>query len=238
MENKTNLFKAIIAVMAEVKGVEKNMDVGSGKNTYKGVADKDVKQVIGEAMEKHGLAILPIEIVPKIQIDRWEEKTDYGLKQKQSVLTEVSTKYLLVHESGENIEIAGYGHGIDTQDKSAGKATTYALKNTLLYTFLVPTGKIDDTDNEHSDNHSVPGSNTSALPPNRPATTSKYKSSINPPLTQDEAYMKAEKAIIDEEDKDRLESFKKFVDDHKILSEEQKKSLNEMIVNRLSGEPF
>ena len=31
-------------------------------------------------------------------------------------------------------------------DKSAGKATTYALKYALLYLFMVPTGKIDDAD--------------------------------------------------------------------------------------------
>jgi len=55
--------------------------------------------------------------------------------------------------------VAGYGHGIDTQDKGAGKATTYALKYTLLYLFLVPTGKIDDADNDHSDEKEIPGLN-------------------------------------------------------------------------------
>jgi hypothetical protein len=68
----------------------------------------------------------------------------------------VKTTYLLLHESGESMELQGYGHGVDSQDKGAGKATTYALKYTLLYTFLVPTGKIDDSDNDHSDNKEVP----------------------------------------------------------------------------------
>ena len=63
---------------------------------------------------------------------------------------------MLIHESGETLELCGYGHGIDSQDKSAGKATTYALKYCLLYTFLVPTGKIDDADTEHSNNIDVP----------------------------------------------------------------------------------
>ena len=43
---------------------------------------------------------------------------------------------------------------MDTQDKGAGKATTYALKNTLLNMFLIPTGV--DTDNTHSDEYDVP----------------------------------------------------------------------------------
>ena len=61
-----------------------------------------------------------------------------------------------MHESGESIEICGYGHGIDSQDKAAGKAQTYALKNALLYTFLTPVGAIEDTDSVHSDTIPVP----------------------------------------------------------------------------------
>lgn len=168
MQEKTNLAKAIVAVMKEVKGIDKSMTIGSGNNSYKGVPDKEVKKIIGEAMAKNGLCILPTKVTPKIQLDRWEEVDQYQLnilkqskdyseswakplKSKQSIYTEVLAEYLLLHESGESITLAGYGQGIDTQDKGAGKATTYALKNTLLYTFLVPTGHIDDTDATHSD---------------------------------------------------------------------------------------
>lgn len=151
-----NLAKAIIAVMKEVKGIEKSTTIGTGNNAYKGVPDYEVKKVIGEAMAKHGLCILPISVTPTMRIDRWEEVDTYSkatpqpMKTKQSVFTEVTTKYLLLHESGESVELAGYGQGADTQDKSAGKAMTYALKYVLLYTFLVPTGKIDDADATHS----------------------------------------------------------------------------------------
>jgi len=148
---KKEITKAILAVMRSVKGIDKTLTVGTGSSSYKGVSDKDVKNIIGEAMEKNGLCILPIGINAKVQIDRWVENTQYGEKTKQNVLTEVATKYLLLHESGESIELEGYGHGVDSQDKSAGKATTYALKSTLLYTFLVPTGTIDDADSKHSD---------------------------------------------------------------------------------------
>ena len=142
--------------MTEVKGVEKGMTVGTGGASYKGVSDYDVKKIIGESMRKNGLSILPISVEPNTRVDRWEETNQHGTKQKQSVFTEVKTKYLLLHESGESMELAGYGHGVDTQDKGAGKATTYALKYTLLYTFLTPTGAIDDADKEHSDEKEVP----------------------------------------------------------------------------------
>ena len=122
------------------------MTVGDGNNSYRGVSDKEVKQKIGEAMAEYGLCIVPINIDKEIKVDRWVDT--YG-KPKQSVFTEVKSTYLLMHESGESIEIQGYGHGIDSQDKGAGKATTYALKNALLYTFLVPTGTLEDTDTTH-----------------------------------------------------------------------------------------
>lgn len=145
------LAKAVIAVMKEVKGMEKNSRVGTGGNAYNGTKDQDVKEVFNESLAKNGLCILPIGIEEHTQVDRWEEETQYGIKQKQNVFTKVITKYLLLHESGESQEIVGYGHGVDPQDKSAGKATTYALKNALLYTFLTPVGKIDDTDTTHSE---------------------------------------------------------------------------------------
>jgi hypothetical protein len=160
METKTNIAQAILAVMKDVKGIDKSMTVGSGNNSYKGVPDQEVKKIIGEAMEKHGLCLLPIGVDAKTKVDRWEEETTYNgvttKKMKQSVFTEAKTRYLLLHTSGESIELEGYGQGVDAQDKSAGKSTTYALKYTLLYTFLVPTGKIDDADNTHSEDTQVP----------------------------------------------------------------------------------
>jgi len=152
-----NLAKAILDVMKDVKGIEKTMKVGSGSFSYQGVSDQIVKKVVGESMQKNGLTMLPIDVEPKTTVSRWEESYNGGApKQKQSILTEVKTKYLLLHESGESQEISGYGHGVDNQDKGAGKATTYALKYAILYTFLIPTGKIDDADKNHSDELETP----------------------------------------------------------------------------------
>lgn len=154
------ISKAITAVMTEINGVAKSMTVGSGNSSYKWVSDKDVRLLIRESMIKNGLSILPTDVQSKIQVDRWDEVDSYSketpkpMKSKQSIFTEVNTKYILLHSSGESIELAGYGQGVDSQDKGAGKATTYALKNTLLNMFLIPTGV--DTDDTHSDDLAVP----------------------------------------------------------------------------------
>jgi len=146
------ISKAIIAVMKEVKGMEKGATIGTGNYKYNGTKDQDVKEVFNEALAKEGLCIMPIDIQESTQVDRWNE----GTKSKQSIFTKVTVKYMLLHESGESIELAGYGHGVDNQDKGAGKATTYALKNCLLYTFLTPVGKIDDTETTHSNEIAAP----------------------------------------------------------------------------------
>lgn len=156
MEERKNIAKAIIKVMKAVKGMEKNSKVGSGSYAYSGTKDQDVKEVFNDALANNGLCIMPIDIEESAQVDRWEEEYNGNKKQKQSIFTKVKVKYLLLHDSGESIELCGYGHGVDNQDKGAGKATTYALKNCLLYTFLTPVGKIDDTDTTHSEEIATP----------------------------------------------------------------------------------
>jgi hypothetical protein len=168
-----NLAKAMLQVQAAVKGMEKNSRVGAGNSAYNGTKDQDVKEVFNEQFTKHGLLIMPIDIQETTTVDRWQETDNYGTKTKQSVFTKATVKYLLVHaESGESIELVGYGHGVDSQDKAAGKATTYALKNCLLYTFLTPVGKIDDSETTHSEQLEVPNTvqvKSKELPPFPPA---------------------------------------------------------------------
>ena len=154
-----NLAKAIIEVMKEVDGIDKSMTVGSGESSYKGVPDQEVKKIVRASMIKNGLTLVPTGVEETTEVSRWEETYNGKVKQKQSVFTKVTTKYLLLHTSGESMLVAGYGHGVDSQDKGAGKATTYALKYLLLYLFLIPTGKIDDADSTHSDSIEAPKEN-------------------------------------------------------------------------------
>lgn len=192
-----SLAHAVIAVMEEVKWIEKNSEVGSGNNKYKGIKDEDVKAAFNKAFIKHGLALFPVDIEDAIQIDRWEEENTWNgkttMKMKQSVFTTVKTKYELVHaDSKESKTIVGYGHGIDPQDKGAGKATTYALKYALLYQFLNPSGKIDDSDNTHSEEHEVPGNKATKTEPKK---TTPSPTKAGGPSKKEEAISRILKAI-------------------------------------------
>lgn len=157
------IAKAILEVSKSVTAIEKSMSVGTGSSSYKAVSDSIVRNTLRPEMEKQQLVIVPISITGNTKVDRWDEVDQYSketpksTKSKQSVFTEAHTKYLLIHQpSGETIELAGYGHGVDTQDKGAGKATTYALKNTLLDLFLITKGEDFDTDATHSQDMAVP----------------------------------------------------------------------------------
>lgn len=152
-----NITKAILQVMSAVKNVEKEMTVGTGNSSYKAVSDSLVRNTLRPEMIKAGLVIVPVDIQSKSETERWEETTTYGTKMRQQIFTDAICKYKLIHqESGEEIEIMGLGHGVDSQDKSAGKATTYALKNALLDTFLITKGEGEDTDATHSNDMEVP----------------------------------------------------------------------------------
>ena len=153
-----NISKAIIEVMKAVNNIWKNTTVWTWNNAYKAVSDKDVKETIRTSMIENQLVIMQTWIIPTIKLDRWEEEVTWNkqtsMKTKQSVFTEVITSYKLIHSSWESIDLAWYGQWVDSQDKGAWKATTYALKNTLLNIFLVPTG--EDTDATHSESIATP----------------------------------------------------------------------------------
>lgn len=151
-----NLIGAVNEVMKAAKSVSKNSEVGSGRNSYKGVKDLDVKQLTQPLLARHSLAIFQTSMEVTSQHDTWEVTYNGQQQRKKQVFTEVKCKYILMHSSGESIELTSLGHGVDSQDKSAGKAMTYALKMLLLYTFLIPSGQIDDTDDTHSDDYESP----------------------------------------------------------------------------------
>jgi hypothetical protein len=168
-DNIAELVEAVTKVMSQVRGMEKNSKVGTGRSAYDGTKDQDVKEAFNSALSENGLVMMPIKVTPTVRVDRFEA-LDYNKNkvQKQSVFTEVNCEYILAHTSGQYIQVAGYGHGVDPQDKGAGKATTYALKNALLYTFLTPVGKIDDTDTTHSNDIAPPPPKQKKAPEPKP----------------------------------------------------------------------
>lgn len=153
-ETKTpeqQLLEAIVNVMSEVEYLQKDDTVGTGASAYKGISDEKVRQSIRKSMIIHGLVCVPVGITTETKHDRWTEADPYsktgGMKTKQQIFSDITFTFRLYHISGAYIEGQSTGHGVDSQDKAAGKAMTYAMKYFLLNTFMIPTGEDSDKTN-------------------------------------------------------------------------------------------
>lgn len=160
-EEKTpeiQLIEAVLNVMSEVNYLQKDDTVGTGSSSYRGISDEKVRDNVRKSMIVHGLICVPVKIDKETNIERWTEPDPYsktgGTKQKQQIFSDIVFTFRIYHTSGAFIEGQSSGHGIDSQDKSPGKAMTYAMKYFLLNTFMVPTG--DDPDKVHSNDIEIP----------------------------------------------------------------------------------
>ena len=146
-----NLYEKMFAVMNESEAVEKTMTVGSGKNAYKAVSEAAMLNMVKPLLKKHKLIIFPIDGTIQDHTMVWD-KTNFDGKTEKSLraMTELKVTYRIMDtESKEFQDVVGFGNGSDPQDKGAGKAFTYSLKNALSKSFMLFSG--EDTDNEHSD---------------------------------------------------------------------------------------
>ena len=171
-QKQTNLYKKMFAVMNESKAIEKNMTVGTGKNSYKAVSEATMLNMVKPLFKKYNLIIFPIDADIK-EIVNVYNKTDYDGKTSEAIraITQTKVTYRIMDtDTGEFQDVVGLGNGADSQDKGAGKAFTYSLKAALSKTFLLFSG--DDTDNDHSDDigklDKKPPVNGQDLPPYEP----------------------------------------------------------------------
>jgi len=157
MEKKTvdvsamNIYEKLLHIQSEIPTVAKNLNVVAGYNqSYKAVSERDVKDAIKPLEEKYGVYSYPImkELIDQRQI---EQEGKNGKRTVFYIREKVTYRFVNIHKPEEFIEIDGYGDGIDTGDKSTGKADTYASKYCLLSAYKISTG--DDPDVEASPEH-------------------------------------------------------------------------------------
>jgi hypothetical protein len=145
-----SIYEKMFNVMNESEALEKNMTVGKGENSYKAVSEAAMLNMVKPLFKRHRLIIFPIDgtITETNQI--WESES-YGKKEtKTRNVSQLKVMYRIFDiDTNEHQDVVGFGNGADPQDKGAGKASTYSLKNALSKTFMLFSG--EDTDNEHSD---------------------------------------------------------------------------------------
>ena len=150
MEIKTmNIYERLSAISTELNTVAKNLEVGTGANKYKAVGEADVLRAVKPLEAKYRVYSYPAHrsIIESGEI----ESTNFKGEVKKSLFErmEVIYRFINIDNPSEYIDITTYGDGIDTQDKSVGKAMTYADKYALLKAYKMVTG--EDPDQEASE---------------------------------------------------------------------------------------
>lgn len=136
-ETKRTIHQKIFDMQASMKNVLQG-EQKAGMN-YKPVPHWEVTEVVKESAMQHGLLILPY-----IKSSSHEGNDTWVTVAIQ--ITDIDT--------GEQIVIGDYvGQGRDTQDKGAGKATSYAIKTAYLKIFLL--NVTDDTESEQEQDITV-----------------------------------------------------------------------------------
>lgn len=137
----------------KISKVNKNLEVGLGKNQYKAVGEKDVLNAVKPIEIECGIYSYPKErkVIDTNILTTTKEYNGQTTESKQLFMRlEVTYRFVNVDKPEEYIDITTYGDGVDSQDKAPGKAMTYADKYALLKAYKIETG--DDPDKEPSTN--------------------------------------------------------------------------------------
>ena len=144
-----NIYEKLSKISTELMAVAKNLEVGVGSNKYKAVGEADVLRAVKPLEAKYKVYSYPFSrsIIESGTI----ESTNYKGELKKNLFERIEVVYRFVNidNPSEYIDITSYGDGIDSQDKSVGKAMTYADKYAILKAYKIITG--DDPDQNPSE---------------------------------------------------------------------------------------
>lgn len=148
-EKKTlNIYQKMSLATSRIQTVAKKLKIGAGtKGEYKAVSETDVLNAVKPIEAELGIYSYPVDrkVLSK---ERVTFKNKFGDVDNFVIELETTYRFLNTEKPEEYIDIKTYGDGVDSQDKSPGKAMTYADKYALLKAYKIATG--DDPDKNKS----------------------------------------------------------------------------------------
>ena len=149
-----NIFQRVAAITNELQTVAKNLEVSTGKSSYKAVSERDILDAVKPIENKYGVYSYPVarEITESNLLENVKEYTDRGgnttVTKSTTFMSRIKTVYRFVNVDNpeEYIETVTFAEGIDAQDKGSGKAMTYADKYALMKAYKISTGEDPDQD--------------------------------------------------------------------------------------------
>jgi hypothetical protein len=136
-----NIYQRILAVMAELKYVQKGEKTVN--NQYRFVGHDAVSEAIHPMLVKHGIVMIP-------SVSGWKQDGN-------RTEVDVTVSFVNADKPEDRFEVQTFGFGVDGQDKGPGKAVSYATKYAVLKTFVLETG--DDPEKDSIDH--IPASEAS-----------------------------------------------------------------------------
>lgn len=127
----TNLAPALIAAQAEIRAAQKSGDNKFDKYRYSKL--EDFMDQAKPVLAKHGLAL----VIGTPSVAALPDRQTKNGGTEHAVQVQVNA--LLVHTSGEWLEVVGYGEGQDRADKAIYKAITGAKKYAVAGLLAIPT---------------------------------------------------------------------------------------------------
>jgi hypothetical protein len=143
--SKWNLFKKMLHIENEIQTVKKELTVKLPNGTYKAVGEIDVLNAVKPIEFKYGVKSLPIS---REVVELKETETKSGTV-NQFIRVKATYRFINVDNPSETLDIESLGDGVDSGDKSSGKAQTYADKYAILKAYKIATG--DDPDKDASE---------------------------------------------------------------------------------------
>lgn len=144
-----NIYEKLSAISNKLSTVAKNLEVGFGANKYKAVGEADVLKAVKPLEAEFGVYSYPHSrrIIESGEVESVNAKGE--VKKQFFERIETVYRFVNVEKPEEYVDITTYGDGIDSQDKSVGKAMTYGDKYALLKAYKIVTG--DDPDQNASE---------------------------------------------------------------------------------------
>ena len=144
---KLNIYERLSLIENEIGVVEKGLNVSMGKGSYKAVSERDVLDAIKPIEQKFRVYSYPHD-TEIINNEVLEKTNNYGTTTSQFLRLKRIYRFVNIDKPDEYVDVISYGDGIDTGDKSPGKAMTYADKYALMKAYKLSTG--DDPDKDAS----------------------------------------------------------------------------------------
>ena len=148
---KMSIYEKMQKITEEMGVIQKNLSIQAGSNKYKAVSERDILDNVKPLEAKYRIYSYPFER-NILQSDILVKETEYqGKATKTNSLfmrIEAIYRFVNIDMPEQYIDIKSYADGIDTGDKAAGKAMTYADKYALMKAYKISTG--DDPDKDPS----------------------------------------------------------------------------------------